>query len=237
MSRRWVRSVAVGMAVVLGVAAVAASLVLPVVLLLRVDDRTLDRWSKIGEAVSAVGVFFSGAAFIGIALTFFLQRRDLQNQRSQLNVALEDQRRSSEVSLRQIHTDIVKMAIDDGELLGVWPEMGPGIKETRKDHYCNLVLNLQKVAYETRTIELEELRGALRHLMTSSDIHSFWARVREARGAVTGGDEGEDFFTAEVDAAFAETRPPDPSGLGAVLADAVGRWRRERASVKSRRRR
>ncbi len=145
---------------------------------------------------------------------------------------MEDQRRSSEISLRQIHTDIIKMAIDDDELLEVWPEVYPGASETRKDHYCNLVLNLQKVAYETRTIELDELRGALRHLMTSRDIYSVWAKARAARAAVTGGDEAEDFFTAEVDAAFAATRPPPPQSLAAVLVNAVRQWRRERGSVK-----
>ncbi|QBI54378.1 DUF6082 family protein [Streptomonospora litoralis] len=231
MNRGGVRSAAVGAGVVLGVAAVAASLAIPALLLLGADDRTLDRWSKIGEAVAPVGVFFSGVAFIGIALTLFLQRRDLQNQRSQLDLAMEDQRRSSEISLRQIHTDIVKMAIDDDELLGVWPEVYPGSRETRKDHYCNLVLNLQKVAYETQTIELDELRGALRHLMTSRDIYTFWAKARAARAAVTGGDEAEDFFTAEADAAFAATRPPSPQGLAAVLVNAIAQWRRERTTV------
>ncbi|GAA4937008.1 hypothetical protein GCM10023224_17470 [Streptomonospora halophila] len=230
MNRRGVRSAAVGAGVVLGVAAVAASLAIPALLLTGADGRTLDRWSKIGEAVAPVGVFFSGVAFIGIALTLFLQRRDLQNQRSQLDLAMEDQRSSSEISLRQIHTDIVKMAIDD-ELLGVWPEVYPGSRETRKDHYCNLVLNLQKVAYETQTIELGELRGALPHLMTSRDIYAFWAKARAAHAAVTGGDQAEDFFTAEADAAFTATRPPSPQSLAAVLVNAVAQWRRERTTV------
>ncbi|MFC3995200.1 DUF6082 family protein [Nocardiopsis sediminis] len=112
---------------------------------------------------------------MGITITLFLQQRDLRNQRAQLNVALEDQRRGSEIALRQIHTDIIKMAIDDDDLLQVWPRIGAGVGETKQDHDCNLVLNLQKVAYETRTVELKELRGALRYLVTSPHIHAFWA--------------------------------------------------------------
>jgi hypothetical protein len=54
------------------------------------------------------------------------------------------------------------MAIGDRELREVWPPIAPGVAESRKDHYCNLILNLQKVAYEAPTIELAELRGALR---------------------------------------------------------------------------
>jgi hypothetical protein len=100
------------------------------------------------------------------------------------------------------------MAITDRELRQVWPPISPGVAETKKDHYCNLILNRQKVAYEAHTIELAELRGALQHLMTSRDMYLFWKKARAARGAITSGDEAEDFFTAEVDLAFGSTTPP-----------------------------
>jgi hypothetical protein len=136
--------------------------------------------------------------------------------------------RGSEVVLRQLHTDIIKMAIEDRELLGVWPDVLPGIAETKKDHYCNLVLNLQKVAYETRTIELPELRGALHYLMASSDVYSFWRKSRAARVDVTAGDTAEDFFTVEVDKAFEASVPPVPKRFIVVLRDALDAWRLER---------
>ena len=72
-----------------------------------------------------------------------------------------------------MHTDLVKMAIEDPELLSVWPPVAPGAAETKKDHYCNLILDLQKVAYEAGAIELPELRGALQNLMTSPDVDVF----------------------------------------------------------------
>ncbi|MEV0402986.1 DUF6082 family protein [Actinoallomurus sp. NPDC050550] len=173
MSRRWSRPAAIGAALLVGLALVTASLVVPVALLLRVDDKPLSRWSQIGQALEPVGVFFSGVAFIGIALTLLLQRRELQNQREELSVTQEEQQRSSEIALRQLHTDLIKMAINDRELREVWPPLAPGVAETKKDHYCNLILNLQKVAYEAHTIELDELRGALRYLMASRDMYRF----------------------------------------------------------------
>jgi hypothetical protein len=188
-----------GTALLLGLVLVASGLIVPTLLLLRVDDRTLNRWSQIGQAVSPVGVFFSGIAFIGITLTLFFQRRELQTQREELAVAMDEQRRVSEVALRQLHTDLIKMAIADPELREVWPPIAPGVAETKKDHYCNLILNLQKVAYETHTIELAELRAALAHLITSRDMYRFWEKARAARVTVTAGDEAEDYFTAEVD--------------------------------------
>lgn len=227
MSRRWSRPVAIGTALLVGLALVTASVILPIILLLRVDDETLSRWSQIGQALEPVGVFFSGVAFIGIALTLFLQGRELQNQREELTITREEQQRSSEIALRQLHTDLIKMAINDRELREVWPPLAPGVAESKKDHYCNLILNLQKVGYEAHTIELDELRGALSYLMASRDMYQFWRKARAARGAITAGDEAEDFFTAEVDKAFIDATPSKPRGLISTLGNAVSEWRHE----------
>jgi hypothetical protein len=224
VSQRPLRIALTATVLLAGIALVAASLVVPTILLLHADDRTLNRWSQVGQAVSPVGVFFSGIAFIGITVTLFLQRRELHNQREELSIALADQQRSSEIALRQLHTDLIKMAIDDPELRAVWPQLAPGVAETKKDHYCNLILNLQKVAYETGTIELDELQAALIHLMGSPDMYAFWAKARSARMNVTSGDEAEDLFTAEVDRAFAGTSPPAPLSFIRLLRDAIRQW-------------
>jgi Family of unknown function (DUF6082) len=226
--RRTLQAALTGFALTIGVAGVIASLAVPTILLLHTNDRTLNRWSQIGQAVTPVGVFFSGIAFIGITWTLFLQRGELQNQREELGITREEQQRSSEIALRQLHTDLVKMAIDDPELREVWPQLAPGVEETKKDHYCNLILNLQKVAYETATIELDELRGALRHLMASRDMYLFWEKARTARTSVTSGDEAEDFFTAEIDSAFEAAKPPPQRPLHVLLRAAVTQWRAER---------
>ncbi|URM99341.1 DUF6082 family protein [Actinomadura madurae] len=177
-------------------------------LLLRLDEEELARWSDIGQALSAIGIVFSGVAFIGIAAALLMQGRELRNQREELTIAREEQQRSSELAMRELHTELIKMAIDDPELRSVWPAPAPGHETTRKDHYCNLILNLQKVAYETHTIDLPELRGALRFLMTSPDMRAFWSRTRSAHVAITDTDGPEEEFTTEVDAAYAATIAP-----------------------------
>ncbi len=174
----------------------------PIVLLYRADDATLSRWSLIGQAVEPIGILYSGAALFAVIVALALQRRQLRTQANELSVALREQERNSELALRQLHTDLIRMAIDDPELAAVWPPMAPGVQSGRTDHYCNLILNLQKVAYEAGTIEKPELAGVLHYLMSSPQMYSFWTKVRSARLAVTGGDAGEDFFTAEVDTAY-----------------------------------
>lgn len=150
VGRRWVRPGTVT-ALLVGVAIVAASVALPMIMLLHSDEETLSRWSQIGQALAAVGVFFSGVAFIGIATALLMQQRELANQHEELRIVQEEQRRSSEISLRQLHMDIIKMAINDRDLLSVWPPTGQGATRGKKDQYCNLILNLQKMAYETGT--------------------------------------------------------------------------------------
>jgi len=86
----------------------------------------------------------------------------------------------------------------------------------------------QYLAYDTHTIELGELRGALEHLTTSRDMHTFWRKARAARSAVTGGDEAEDFFTAEVDRAYAQAAPLPPQSLPTALGDVMSEWRKQR---------
>lgn len=207
MGRTRFRNAGIAVALLVGVALVAATVVVPILLLLGADEETLDRWARVGEAVAVVGVFFSGVAFIGIAFALLMQQRELLNQKNELDILKEQHRRNSEVSLRQLHMDIIKMAINDRDLLSVWPTTAPSATTRKKDQYCNLILNLQKVAYEAETIGITELRGALVFLMGSRDMYSFWRRARAARVAVTEGDAEEDWFTAEVDAAFRAAQP------------------------------
>ena len=101
-----------------------ASIVVPIVYLLSLDDKELSRWSNIGEAIQSIGVVFSGAAFIVITVTLIFQRVDLNYQREELGITREGQWCSSEIALRQLHNE---------------------------DHYCNLILISRRWLIETRT--------------------------------------------------------------------------------------
>lgn len=207
---RRLRAILIAASLIMGTLLVAASVTIPIILLIRLNSTQLSRWSEIGQALSPVGIFFSGIGFVAVAVTLLTQHRELQNQHDELSIAVEEQARASEVAMRRLHTDLIKMAIEDPDLLSVWPDITPGDLGSKKDHYCNLILNLQKLAYEAHTVELAELRGALSYLMTSSDMYLFWEKSRRAHVQVTAGDAPEDLFTAEVDRAFQAAIPPTP---------------------------
>ncbi|MBB4778841.1 hypothetical protein [Actinomadura livida] len=56
------RALPTSLAIIAGLVIVVLCLLVPVLLLLRLDDDELARWSDIGQAVSPVTVFFSGTA-------------------------------------------------------------------------------------------------------------------------------------------------------------------------------
>jgi hypothetical protein len=209
VSFRRERLIAAGVA--FGLLLTVAATLAPTLLLYFANQKTLERWSLVGQAVTPVSVLFSGLALFAIVFTIVMQSSEIGNQREQLSVALAEQQRSSEIALRGLHADLIKMALEDPELEEVWPPIAPGVPETRKDHYCNLILNLQKVAFEAGTIDVAELRGVLAYLMRSPDVYNFWTKARSARVEVTGGDQGEDFFTAQVDEAYITAEPPAPA--------------------------
>lgn len=174
-----------------GAAVSIASIAGPIIALLATGEATRRRWSLIGQAMTPISIFLSALAVIAIVFAFAMQPST-----------------RSEIALRALHVDLIKMALDDQELAEVWPPLGPDVPETRKDHYCNLILNLQKVAYKASTIDESELRGALAHLMRSPDMHAFWTKARNTRVDITGGDPDEEEFTALVDAAYRSVQPP-----------------------------
>ncbi|MEU8800793.1 DUF6082 family protein [Spirillospora sp. NPDC048819] len=90
------------------------------------------RCSDVGQAVSPVAVFFSGAALLGIIAALMMQGRELRNQREELRIVQEEQLRNSELAMRELHTDLIKTAIEDSERLSVWSAPAPDEQTTRR---------------------------------------------------------------------------------------------------------
>lgn len=191
-----------------------ASVGIPASLLSRADMSQLEKWYYIGGALAPVGFVLSGLALFYVAGTLRLQQQESRAQR------LQDAR-SSEIELRHIHMSLVAMSLQSPELREVWPPLGSSHAESSQDLYCNLVINLQKLAYEAGTIDLEELRGALDNLFTSASIYNFWARSRLVRPQITGAAEDEQTFFSIADAAFARASRPSPP---AVRVESWPRW-------------
>lgn len=81
MTGRMRRALPMGLAIIARFLVVVLCTLVPVLLLFRLEEGELSCWSDIGQPISPVAVFFSGVAFLGIAVALLMQGRELRNQR------------------------------------------------------------------------------------------------------------------------------------------------------------
>jgi hypothetical protein len=79
---------------------------------------TWSRWSAVGQTFGALSTVVSGLALLAFVITFAAQVRELKMQRAELILqgeALERSRielyRTAEVGIRQLHQELLKVAI------------------------------------------------------------------------------------------------------------------------------
>src|SRR2546423_8092597 len=94
---------------------------------------TWNRWSAAGQAFGVLTAVFSGFALAALVITFLMQLQELKAQRTELcqqrellrqaRVALH---RSAEAEIRTLHTDLMRLAMDDDDLADVWPSLVAG---------------------------------------------------------------------------------------------------------------
>src|SRR5256885_2340471 len=91
---------------------------------------TWNRWSAAGQAFGVLTAVFSGFALAALVITFLMQLQELKAQRMELcqqrellgraGTALH---RSAEAQLRNLHRDLMRLAMEDEELAEVWPTL------------------------------------------------------------------------------------------------------------------
>jgi hypothetical protein len=175
-------------------AAIAISLVGAGLAAVVSDAGTPTDWHEVSEAFEVVNAVFSVLALIVVAATLWIQHRELRMQRTELTMQRQtldrshmELKRSAEASLRALHVDLIKLAIEDEVLAGVWPDNYPGITSDRKRQhlYANLAIEHLHYALRLHSRPIEQVREALRLNFSSPVIREFWdsARVIYLRGA------------------------------------------------------
>ena len=179
------------------------------------------RWGNIGQTFESVNTVFSGLAFVALVVTFAIQFQELRMQRIELKMQREAMKtasdRSTDASLRILHIELIKMAINDPELAKVWPEFEPGlsIERNRQYLYANLIiqnvwLNLQIGRYSN-----DEARGLLRYMFSNSIMRDYWVASQTIRRRLVA-DTPEYLFARMVDDLYHE------DGTGHLSGDDSG---------------
>lgn len=130
-------------------------------LLSRSDD--WDELSNVGQAYGGVSAILAGLAFCGIACSLLLQWRQV--------------RQSQLMTLRERHFDLVKMGLEDSELL-VIPFKGGRPEDMRKWTAYNLWVSYWAMLWDTRAADRPTLRGLLYNLFTDPSAAAWWSATR-----------------------------------------------------------
>jgi hypothetical protein len=155
------------------------SLVSVSVIVVAVSPLTLDlfggsanSWARrgnIGQTYGAAAALLSVLALGGVAVSLVLQARESKASR--------------EHASRLIHTDLLKMAMDDRAYLECW---GPYSSATdpiaqRQAMYVNLILSYWENRWELGQLSEVHLRKAAAHMFRATPGRAFWADARALR--------------------------------------------------------
>ncbi|KUL39972.1 hypothetical protein ADL15_07935 [Actinoplanes awajinensis subsp. mycoplanecinus] len=149
------------------------------------NDVGWSRWSDVGEAFGAVNSVVSALAVAALLITWTLQSRDLATQRKILEDAQIALRRSADVGIRNLHVNLIRMAIENPDLAAVWPIDGVYDPVVRGQHmYANLMIQHVWLQFTAGLASREELINNLRHLFASPRVRDFWRDTADSRNNV-----------------------------------------------------
>jgi hypothetical protein len=163
------------------------------------QQRDWERLSLIGESYGAISAVLGASAVVAVALTLVIQQRQLRDTR--------------QLAIRQFHTELLTMAIQDPELLKAWGDFNrPDGVEPKLVVYTNLVLNYFILLHETGSATSDEIRLHLRFMATSEWVRAYWASTADIwRTGHAGSTQGiVDLISNELSTPTSDPAPQNP---------------------------
>lgn len=130
------------------------------------------RRADIGQTYGAAAALLAVLALAGVAISLVLQARETKVNR--------------EHASRQVHTELIRMALDDPAYVECW---GPYVDQenpvsTRQHGYVNLILSYWESRFELGTFTEQHLRSGAREMFSSPPGRRFWSTTRIGRSQI-----------------------------------------------------
>ncbi|MCW2904825.1 MAG: hypothetical protein JWO67_7090 [Streptosporangiaceae bacterium] len=157
------------------------------------------RRGTIGETYGAAAALLSVLALAGIAASLVLQAREMMVSREQ--------------AARAVHTDLLKMAMDDPAYLECWGPYSSSADQTeqRQYLYVNLILSYWESRYELGQLTDVHLRAGASRLFQAQPGLRFWGDTRSLRVETAEGRRARRFHRIlDEEYLKAVTRSPQP---------------------------
>jgi hypothetical protein len=177
---------------------------------------TWNLWSAVRQSFESINAVFSGLAFFALIVTFWMQLRGLQIQRTELAMQREaltrsnaELHRSAEAELRMLHIELTKLSIADPALAEVWPKLRPDLtpEQTRQYLFANLVYQHFRLALQIGQYGDDEILIHLRYVFSSPVMRDFWADSINSRTQSVLPDTEEGRFMQLADHIYRTTDP------------------------------
>jgi hypothetical protein len=177
------------------------------------------------QVFSSIGDAFGVVALVTLVATFGVQYRELRQQRAELQAQRETlslsqvaHDRTAEAAIREVHIQLMRMAIDDLELAQVWPDLPRAATPTkvRQYLYANLIMSEYSSVLKYRSDD--DCRAILRILLSGPLIREYWRATRHERQRMAIPGTAWARFIALADEVFTESRdqwpvnPPKSTG-------------------------
>ncbi|MEV0403016.1 DUF6082 family protein [Actinoallomurus sp. NPDC050550] len=190
--------------VAIALAAVSILLVAISPLVLDLFGGNAGSWARrgnIGQTYGAAAALLSVLALVGVGVSLVLQARESKANREQAS--------------RLIHTDLLKMAMDDPAYLECW---GPYYStddpvETRQALYVNMIVSYWESRYELGQLTETHLREAAAHMFRAAPGRRFWADARSIRVGTVESRKARRFHRI-LDEEYLKAVTPGPSAVG-----------------------
>ncbi|TDB80272.1 DUF6082 family protein [Micromonospora sp. KC721] len=159
-------------ALLLAVLTMLAAVLFSPIGLLWIGERPGYDWpllGNVGEAYGAASAILAGLALIGVAASLVIQAREAKAAREQ--------------ALRGLHTDLLKMAIDDPGLLECWGpiEQSTDLDWFRKHVYANLIVSHWQLMWEVDVLSEPHLEVLADQFFKGAIGRRFWTEARGPR--------------------------------------------------------
>jgi hypothetical protein len=167
-----VRRSAMPTALLLVILTILVAVLLSPLGLLWIGERPGYDWpllGSVGEAYGAASAILAGLALTGVVTSLIIQAREAKAGREQ--------------TLRALHADLLKMAIDDPGLLECWGpiEQSSDVEWFRKHVYTNLIVSHWQLMWEVDVLSEPHLQVLADQFFKGEAGRRFWAEARGPR--------------------------------------------------------
>lgn len=161
------------------------------------------RLSSIGQTYGAISAVISGVALVGIAVSLFLQARELDLTREQM--------------FRNYHLDLVRFSIENPQFISSWgyvPPVASSLDDVRRVGYINMIVSFWSTSYVTRRLDEGDLQLNFAQMFKGEVGRNYWEAARDGWRESAGDRRRKKFFNI-ADAEYSKAITAGPALVSA----------------------